>query len=406
MQDLDGNLPAAFRSEELRSKCGVVVRTKEGQLRGDIALKLRVANGTHTAVAHSLALAGLPRTDALAPGAARAALPLQYLDALVASQILPGAAAFGPEDARATWADWRARLTHARFGLSTFFIAQNGAAKGGLRLAPTIRDLWRKGREVNGSMALALAAILRYLTPSAAAAAEDAKGGVYRGWLESSAEIGDADGGDDGDVTYADGLRYNLRQKWYEFRCACEVRPEGAPGPVPLARALAAVANGQPCHCEPVVRAYLLASDGGDLAGAAEETPATQGAFDALAAAVAALYARLAAGEACLALLRALAGRPGGLEVPCPRLADVVPLSACRGDRPLHHREATIPDESPVLGRPVGSTRDEVRRVVFAEVAAVKLIDLHTHLLPPSHGESLCLWGIDELLTYVRACTI
>jgi hypothetical protein len=27
------------------------------------------------------------------------------------------------------------------------------------------------------------------------------------------------------------------------------------------------------------------------------------------------------------------------------------------------------------------------------------VIDLHTHLLPPSHG-ALCLWGIDELLTY------
>ena len=26
-------------------------------------------------------------------------------------------------------------------------------------------------------------------------------------------------------------------------------------------------------------------------------------------------------------------------------------------------------------------------------------VDLHTHLLPPTHG-ALCLWGIDELLTY------
>jgi hypothetical protein len=27
------------------------------------------------------------------------------------------------------------------------------------------------------------------------------------------------------------------------------------------------------------------------------------------------------------------------------------------------------------------------------------VIDLHTHLLPPSHG-GLMLWGVDELLTY------
>jgi hypothetical protein len=29
----------------------------------------------------------------------------------------------------------------------------------------------------------------------------------------------------------------------------------------------------------------------------------------------------------------------------------------------------------------------------------VEVVDLHTHLFPPSHGQ-LMLWGIDELLTY------
>lgn len=42
-----------------------------------------------------------------------------------------------------------------------------------------------------------------------------------------------------------------------------------------------------------------------------------------------------------------------------------------------------------------------LRSVVASEVASVQVIDVHTHLLPPSHGP-LCLWGIDELLTYVR----
>ena len=37
--------------------------------------------------------------------------------------------------------------------------------------------------------------------------------------------------------------------------------------------------------------------------------------------------------------------------------------------------------------------------IVIDEVASTSVIDLHTHLLPPTHG-SLCLWGIDELLTY------
>ncbi|CAM9351244.1 unnamed protein product [Phaeothamnion confervicola] len=41
----------------------------------------------------------------------------------------------------------------------------------------------------------------------------------------------------------------------------------------------------------------------------------------------------------------------------------------------------------------------EVEVAVLEEVAAVEVIDLHTHLLPPSHG-NLMLWGIDDLLTY------
>lgn len=29
----------------------------------------------------------------------------------------------------------------------------------------------------------------------------------------------------------------------------------------------------------------------------------------------------------------------------------------------------------------------------------MEVVDLHTHLFPPSHG-ALMLWGVDELLTY------
>mmetsp|Transcript_52190 Transcript_52190/g.126067 ORF Transcript_52190/g.126067 Transcript_52190/m.126067 type:complete len:322 (-) Transcript_52190:456-1421(-) len=42
---------------------------------------------------------------------------------------------------------------------------------------------------------------------------------------------------------------------------------------------------------------------------------------------------------------------------------------------------------------------ESIGRVILSEVASAELIDLHTHLLPPTHG-ALCLWGIDELLTY------
>jgi hypothetical protein len=48
-------------------------------------------------------------------------------------------------------------------------------------------------------------------------------------------------------------------------------------------------------------------------------------------------------------------------------------------------------------------TLEALPDVVRRHVTEVKAIDMHTHLLPPSHGtgkDSLLLFGIDELLTY------
>lgn len=41
----------------------------------------------------------------------------------------------------------------------------------------------------------------------------------------------------------------------------------------------------------------------------------------------------------------------------------------------------------------------ELANVVSREVSAVEAIDVHTHILPPNHGQ-LMLFGIDALLTY------
>ena len=43
--------------------------------------------------------------------------------------------------------------------------------------------------------------------------------------------------------------------------------------------------------------------------------------------------------------------------------------------------------------------REEIAGVVAHHVQHVQAIDMHTHLLPPSHG-SLLLYGVDHLLTY------
>lgn len=143
IEDLNGDLPRSFTLDDTQKQFGVVVRTKKGQLSGDIALKLRVANGTHTAAAHLMALRKILMTDKLSSQSDEAALIMAYLDALFKNQILPAAEKlYGMEETKAVYEDWRGRLIHAHFGLSTFFITQNGAAKGGIRLGPTIRSLF------------------------------------------------------------------------------------------------------------------------------------------------------------------------------------------------------------------------------------------------------------------------
>jgi hypothetical protein len=85
---------------------------------------------------------------------------------------------------------------------------------------------------------------------------------------------------------------------------------------------------------------------------------------------------------------------------------------------PLHYRRNPIPDDSGLMQLPlVGMIRTKqsnniiyyqnellstnaVDDIVVSEIASAVVIDIHTHLLPPTHGP-LCLWGIDELLTYV-----
>ena len=78
---------------------------------------------------------------------------------------------------------------------------------------------------------------------------------------------------------------------------------------------------------------------------------------------------------------------------------------------PLHYRPNPIPNDSGIMqlrleGRAIQNNytnlnyQHNVDDIVISEVASALVIDIHTHLLPPTHGP-LCLWGIDELLTYV-----
>jgi hypothetical protein len=162
IEDLNDDLPFSFSSSNnnescLKEKFGVIIRSKPNQLQADIALKLRIANGTHTAIAHVMALCGMTMTDILSlsdndndndSSNNNLKLLLDYLDSFFYNQILVGITSNNKElcdvieeDAIAVYNDWKKRLIHQHFGLSTFFITQNGAAKGGIRFGPTIIDL-------------------------------------------------------------------------------------------------------------------------------------------------------------------------------------------------------------------------------------------------------------------------
>ena len=398
--DPDGDVPEALARVDPKL-FGVVIRKTRQEMDDDIALKLQVANGTHTAVAHVLALIQWTNTDKLAPSDDQsteedrltASVILNYLDALVQDQIKPSFG--GAEAAQAAYDDWRPRLTHPHFGLSSFFITQNGAAKGGIRLGPTVVKLLsdssnHKQQPMTVTMAYAFAVLLRWLTPRDATV--PVENGIYTGWLAGADKQKNIDNKEGPDtVAYADGLRHNFKEGWYEFKCACNIGTQSV-------SQLLANFGSAPCqpstYCD-AIRSYLLSPDGGDLGAVADKAE-----LDTFIQAVATLYARMVSGDNLVEMLEEMTEAsgpyaPNGMATPCDALVDQINQS---NGRPLFYRPSPIPLSSQLLKAPINA--ENAASVIVSEVAAASVIDLHTHLLPPSHG-SLCLWGIDELLTYV-----
>mmetsp|Transcript_16253 Transcript_16253/g.18775 ORF Transcript_16253/g.18775 Transcript_16253/m.18775 type:complete len:483 (-) Transcript_16253:363-1811(-) len=263
IEDVNQILPSQFSSSRiLHEQYGVVIRSplqSKTALTTDIALKLRIANGTHTALAHVMALSGITMTDVLSDhhtttNGNNSKVLVRYIDSFFHQQIKEAlkekgkttpttttttnnneSAVASPSsievEADAVYEDWRKRLLHGNFGLSTFFITQNGASKGGIRLGPTIRDLIQAGKPITCSTVFAVAALLRFLTPTKYTHSFENKG-IYKGWLDNKsidAAVAATDTNTDantntttptdGTVVYADGLSYNLKERWYEFRC-------------------------------------------------------------------------------------------------------------------------------------------------------------------------------------------
>jgi hypothetical protein len=248
-------------------------------------------------------------------------------------------------------------------------------------------------------MIFALAAILRFLTPSTPV---PCKNGIYRGWLDGtkrgSSSVNKDDGYDKSDMSkiYADGLSYNLEEGWYEFRCDCNFHVPNSNGQEerPLPEVLGSFTTPhQPIFYEQVVRAYLIQKNGGDLSILAEQ-PRTKDAFTSIVKAVSSVYARMVAGDGMLEILRNLIHHQS-----CDVLIEGHGQRFLDDYQPLHYKQSFLPDDSKLMQISIGNDREAIKSVVFSEVASVEAVDLHTHLLPPSHG-ALCLWGIDELLTY------
>jgi hypothetical protein len=303
------------KSDSFSNQPGVVIRSTQEQLSIDINLKLRVANGTHTAIAHTLALLRHNQTDILAPNDATPSsiLFMKYLDALVSDQIIPAACKITTKhEAVAVWKDWRQRLIHPHFGLSSFFITQNGPAKGGIRFGPTVVDLLSNADGDNSqmttvSLVFAYASLLRWLTPIPCETSySSTSDNVFVGWLDgfSAEDIVKARSLDtENAVVYADGLRHNHEQGWYEFKCSlCVPSDDGqVDSTIPLTRLLKSCIGQQPDGCINAVKAYMMASQGGDLSS----VRSAHG-LQALINAVAVIYSRMVSGDSLLTILEEL----------------------------------------------------------------------------------------------------
>lgn len=394
---------------------GVVVRNSRDEFQLDLQLKLVIANATHTACAHALGLSSFLNTTVLSTEGIPP-LFLSYLDSLFHTQILPTIPDKGKSrtEAESVYTEWKCRLVHPYFGLSTFFIGQNGVIKSGIRISPTVANLLQLNMPISAATAFAYASILRYVTPSNESSNRNDGGTiVYRGWLDGTSrpiaideEAIASPASSSNSIMYADNMYVNCIEGWYEFKCSCRIIAMLPTKSTTETNYLSNVLSnfgdiGQSpvMYCE-TIRQFLIHPQGGNLVSSST-------AFEDLVLAIATLYARMVAGDTCVDILQEMQEKKGiyssdGFATPCAALVDTIACSASK--MPLHYRKCPIPDESMLMKLPLlkNSSQSEklLESVVYAEVANVLVVDVHTHLFPPSHGFTLCLFGIDELLTY------
>ncbi|GMF34840.1 unnamed protein product [Phytophthora lilii] len=363
IEDLEGVLDA----KTLSALPGVHIRTTAGQLEQDHLLKLSIANAVHTAMVYLLALTRVKTTcDVLKYPEIR-----QFLDLLYAKDIAPSLVARGisKDEAQHTYDEWMGRVEHKHFGLDNFWVGQNAMLKYGVRLFSNVEANVTKDETYRPSvfMAFATAVILRYLTPTQADSRKENRTNVYVGAMDSIQDRTPIYSTTEKTWIYANGLSANIATGKYEFldgekgqtakllwNVSQKVFEASKSSSHDFPKSVRAESSSEVSSGVGVAVASVLSTvKGFDL---------TNDAYASFAADVAALYQRL------------VSGKQTALET----LEDV-----------LRNHET-----SEYL-----ATKEEVATFVREAVASVQVIDVHTHLFPPSHGK-LMLWGVNELLTY------
>jgi hypothetical protein len=363
IEDLDGVLDAKV----LSALPGVHIRTTAGQLEQDHLLKLSIANAVHTTMVYLLALSRVKTTcDVLKYPEIR-----QFLDLLYAKDIEPSLMVRGisKEEAQHTYSEWMGRVEHKHFGLDNFWVGQNAMLKYGVRLFSSVEANVTKDETYRPSvfMAFATALILRSLTPTQADSRKENGSKVFVGAMDSIQDRTPIYSTTEKTWVYANGLTANVSTGKYEFM-------DGEKGQtaellwktsqsVLGARKSSSHDFPKSDRAEPssevssgvgvAVASVLSSVKGFDL---------TNEVYASFAADVAALYQRLVSGK----------------QTALATLEDVL----------RNHQTSEYL-----------ATTEEVAAFVREAVASVQIIDVHTHLFPPSHGK-LMLWGVDELLTY------
>ncbi|KAG7378210.1 hypothetical protein PHYBOEH_000458 [Phytophthora boehmeriae] len=331
------DLSGTLDAASFRKLPGVHVRTSEGEIAKDYQLKFCLGNAVNTAMVHLLALSRQRTANEFQ----KFSIVSEYLDALFEKDILPALRTNGVDEAEARqlYTEWLARMKHPHFGLDNFWVSQNALLRLYVRLLASVNTNIKQDASYRPSvfMAFATAVALRYLTPWQVDSKRD-EANIFVGQMDPIQDGAPIFSLTEKTWSYDTGLSANLSTgNSHDF-------PKSA-----RAESSSEVSSGVG-----VAVASVLSS--------VKDFDLSKDVYGTFAADVAALYQRLVSGK----------------QTAMETLSDILRN---------HHTTEYL------------ATKEEVATFVREAVATVQVIDVHTHLFPPTHGK-LMLWGVNELLTY------